>query len=507
MIKLKTDKHEYAYFLYAITKSFFKDAPIVPPDKASHNMLPDDEGENEDLIECFFDDESLFKLTVKSGNILPESEDREWEIDASLDEEERKYARLGFVYDFLCEYTGIKLPWGNLTGIRPTKLYLNKLIELQMEKDGNDYPFDEDTVTVTKKYMADNFRVSEEKGELAISIAEREQGLMKSLHSDDGYSLYIGIPFCPSTCLYCSFTSYPIFKYRKIVPEYLECLKKEMAEAVKLMDGKILDTIYIGGGTPTSLSAEELDVLLSAVTEIMPLDHLKEFTVEAGRPDSITIDKLKVMKKYPVNRISVNPQTMNDKTLQAIGRAHTVAQYVDAFKLAREEGFDNINTDIILGLKGEDVSDVEYTLNRLKELNPDSLTVHSLAIKRASRLKLEMDLNGTDDFRNEFDFEKAMGLASKAASDMGMNPYYLYRQKDMGGNLENTGFARDGKYGLYNILMMEEVQSIYAVGAGTVTKRVYGNGRIERCDAVKDVKMYIDNIEDMIDRKRKLFAD
>lgn len=507
MIKLKTDKHEYAYFLYAITKSFFKDAEIVPPDKAVYNMLPDDEGEKEDLIECIFGDETLFKVTVSKGRILGESRAVSLPVTKGLDGESAKYEKLGFVYDFLSEYTGVSLPWGSLTGIRPTKLYLSKLIGLQNEKNGTDHPFDDDIKAVTKKYMADTFRVSEEKGELAISIAEREQGLMKSLHSDDGYSLYIGIPFCPSTCLYCSFTSYPIFKYRKIVPEYLECLKKEMAEAVKLMDGKILDTIYIGGGTPTSLSAEELDVLLSAVTEIMPLDHLKEFTVEAGRPDSITIDKLKVMKKNPVNRISVNPQTMNDKTLQAIGRAHTVAQYVDAFKLAREEGFDNINTDIILGLKGEDVSDVEYTLNRLKELNPDSLTVHSLAIKRASRLKLEMDLNGTDDFRNEFDFEKAMGLASKAASDMGMNPYYLYRQKDMGGNLENTGFAREGKYGLYNILMMEEVQSIYAVGAGTVTKRVYGNGRIERCDAVKDVKMYVDNIEDMIDRKRKLFAD
>ena len=231
---------------------------------------------------------------------------------------------------------------------------------------------------------------------------------------------------------------------------------------------------------------------------------MKEFTVEAGRADSITADKLEVLIKYGVTRISVNPQTMKEETLRLIGRQHTVEQVKEAFYLAREKGFTNINMDLILGLPGEDEEVVRRTIEEVKKLNPDSLTVHSLAIKRASRLNQWIEENGIEALHNT---DETMKIAENGAREMGMVPYYLYRQKNMSGNFENVGYAREGRFGIYNILIMEEVQTIIALGAGTVTKRVYGNGRIERCDNVKDVGLYIEKIDEMIDRKRKLLAE
>ena len=231
---------------------------------------------------------------------------------------------------------------------------------------------------------------------------------------------------------------------------------------------------------------------------------MKEFTVEAGRADSIMADKLEVLIKYGVTRISVNPQTMKEETLRLIGRQHTVEQVKEAFYLAREKGFTNINMDLILGLPGEDEEDVRRTIEEVKKLNPDSLTVHSLAIKRASRLNQWIEENGIEALHNT---DETMKIAENGAREMGMVPYYLYRQKNMSGNFENVGYAREGRFGIYNILIMEEVQTIIALGAGTVTKRVYGNGRIERCDNVKDVGLYIEKIDEMIDRKRKLLTE
>lgn len=232
--------------------------------------------------------------------------------------------------------------------------------------------------------------------------------------------------------------------------------------------------------------------------------QVREFTVEAGRADSITAEKLRVMKRYGVTRISVNPQTMKQETLDLIGRRHTVAQTVEAFRLAREEGFDNINMDLILGLPGETKEDVEETIRRVQELGPDSLTVHSLAIKRASRLSQWILEHGISTLHNT---DKTMAIAAQGAKQMGMEPYYLYRQKNMSGNFENVGYAKPEKAGIYNILIMEEVQTIMALGAGTISKRVYGDGRIERCDNVKDVGQYIERIDEMIQRKQRLFSE
>ena len=226
--------------------------------------------------------------------------------------------------------------------------------------------------------------------------------------------------------------------------------------------------------------------------------------MEAGRADSITVEKLRVLKKHGITRISINPQTMREETLRIIGRKHSPEQVKEAFALAREEGFDNINMDIILGLPGETQEDVRYTAEEIRKLSPDSLTVHSLAIKRASGLNQWIEKNGMAALKNT---DATMGIAAEAAKNMGMEPYYLYRQKNMSGNFENVGYALPGKYGIYNILIMEEMQTIMALGAGSITKRVYGDGRIERCDNVKDVALYIEKIDEMIERKKRLLLN
>ncbi len=395
-----------------------------------------------------------------------------------------------FLYRTLSEITGKTLPWGNLTGIRPTKLAYGMLDE--GKRDEEIYAFYKD-----KHY------VSDEKAGLSIDIAKRERELLKDVHYEGGYSLYIGIPFCPTTCLYCSFTSYPIAAYRKVVEAYIDCVIKEMEYVSKRYAHKILDSVYIGGGTPTTLEAKQLDRLIGKLKELFDFSTVKEFTVEAGRADSITKDKLEVLFKHGVSRISVNPQTMKQETLDIIGRKATVEQVITAYKLAREVGFDNINMDLILGLPGETQEDVQNTINGVVELNPDSLTVHSLAIKRASKLSQWIQENGVSALNNT---DETMRIAAEGAKKLGMEPYYLYRQKNMSGNFENVGYAREGKLGLYNILIMEEKQTIVALGAGSITKIVLPDGRIERCDNVKDVALYIEKIEEMIERKQQLFA-
>ena len=396
------------------------------------------------------------------------------------------------LYQMLSELTGKRLPWGALTGIRPTKLAMNLLEEGKSREE------------VCRVFRTD-YLTSEEKAELAADIAIREKELLKNIDYINGYSLYIGIPFCPTTCLYCSFTSFPVKKWEVRMGEYLEALFRELDWAAEHFRNQKLNTIYIGGGTPTSLTPELLERLLVKVCASFDLTWLQEFTVEGGRPDSITPEKLQVLRAWPVSRISINPQTMKEETLKRIGRRHTVEEVRQAFLLAREMGFDNINMDLILGLPEEVPADVEATLQALEELQPDSLTVHSLAVKRASRLKMEAEgtvaAGGTQE-----ESEEMMAIASAGAERMGMEPYYLYRQKNMAGNLENVGFSAPGKAGIYNILIMEEKQNIVALGAGTVTKAVFPGGRIERTENVKDIEQYLIRIEEMLQRKDKLFG-
>ena len=395
------------------------------------------------------------------------------------------------IYSAMSKYTGKVLPWGNLTGIRPTKIAYGLLEEGKPEDE-------------VISYMKNVYDCTKEKAELSIDIANRERKLLSTLHYENGYSLYLGIPFCPTTCLYCSFTSYPIGLWKKRVEEYLTAMEKEIDFVSGIYKDKILDTVYIGGGTPTTLESDELRRLFSYIKHKFDFSTVQEFTVEAGRADSITREKLEVLKEFGVTRISVNPQTMKEETLKIIGRRHTVEQVKEAFKLAKEVGFPNINMDLILGLPGETKEDVMHTMEEVKKLSPDSLTVHSLAIKRASKLNQWIEEHGIETLNNT---EETMEIASKAAKEMGMKPYYLYRQKNMSGNLENVGYATEGNFGIYNILIMEEKQTIVAIGAGTITKRVFSDGRIERVDSVKDVGLYIEKIDEMIERKRMLLSE
>ena len=419
-----------------------------------------------------------------------DADDSEAKERAHAIRKERKDIVKIALYKLLVKLTGKTLPWGNLTGIRPTKIPMKLLEEGKSREE-------------IYRYMKDTYLASDEKIELATDIAERENAILKKIDYDNGYSLYIGIPFCPTTCLYCSFTSYPLVSWKNRVDAYLDALEKEIDYTAAKFYHKHLNSIYIGGGTPTTLEPYQLDRLIRKIKCSFDLSDCLEFTVEAGRADSITREKLEVLYRHQVSRISVNPQTMKQETLDIIGRKASVEQVLTAYRLAREVGFDNINMDLILGLPGELEADVQRTIEKIVELAPDSLTVHSLAIKRASRLNQWIQENGVSMLHNT---DETMKIAAAGAEKLGMKPYYLYRQKNMSGNFENTGYARPGKYGLYNILIMEEKQTIVALGAGSITKGVFPDGRIERCDNVKDVGLYIEKIDEMIKRKRELFT-
>ncbi|WP_296118671.1 coproporphyrinogen dehydrogenase HemZ [uncultured Eubacterium sp.] len=450
------------------------------------------------------------------------------------------------LYYLLTLYAGKTLPWGTLTGIRPTKIPMELLEEGKSEDE-------------IRSYMKETYFASDEKIELSLAVAKRELELLSRIDYENGYSLYVGIPFCPSTCLYCSFTSYPLAKWANRMDEYLDALEKEIAFTAEACKHKVLNSVYIGGGTPTTLSAEQMDRLLTMIgsyfgiadeqgrmiyvdehmneadaadetqnsmvgvdsengaahgnasgsccesSKMRKQTQLLEFTVEAGRPDSITREKLEVIHKHNISRISINPQTMKEETLRLIGRQHTVQQTIDSFKLAREVGFDNINMDLIVGLPEETIEDVRETMRQLEELDPDNITVHSLAIKRAARLRMQKEQYEDLHIENT---AQTIDLTAECCHEMGLEPYYLYRQKNMAGNFENVGYAKPGKAGVYNILIMEEKQTIMALGAGATTKVVFEDGkRIERVGNVKDITNYLDRVDEMVERKRELLKN
>ncbi len=491
---LKIDQEKYGYDVLALFQSFYPEHSWQLVFPGCREQIIKEAEEIGFFAELIFSEEENGKVSVSffSEPGSPE-EKRETKVYPGGLGADFKEGFGNWLYDTLAERTGRSLPWGTLNGVRPTKLAYQRIISGESDE-------------AIREYYLKERRTSREKADLAIEIAKRESKILGDLHLEDGYSLYIGIPFCPTTCLYCSFTSYPIARFKKEVDLYLDALIKELKYVSVMMAGKKLDTVYIGGGTPTTLEPDQLERLLGSVEEHFDLSGLFEYTVEAGRADSITEDKLKVLKAHGITRISINPQTFNQETLDFIGRKATVAQLLEVWPMARSLGFDNINMDIILGLPGEGREQVEKTMEKVMELKPDSLTVHSLAIKRASRLAQWIIQNGKETLKSSDD---VMEIAASGARQLGLVPYYLYRQKNMSGNLENVGFSKPDKYGIYNILIMEEVQSIVAVGAGTVSKRVfYEDGRIEkleRCENVKEVPMYCEKIEDMLDRKRVLF--
>lgn len=496
IVAMSTD--EFEYDVYSLTKAFYpdtllkliRDSKEIPNGKLLEHEIhwEIENAENIDHIFYIHFDCASVKIQAQSNIEVLYFE------EVQCDKKDKpKYRNLlkKALYRMFHHMTGKGLLWGTLTGVRPTKIAYEKL-EAGLT-DGE-----------TLLSLKEDYYLQGEKADVSLKVAKRELTLLNELDYKNGYSIYIGIPFCPSTCLYCSFTSYPKKKYEAMIEPYLRALYKEIDYARTCLPGKKLSTVYIGGGTPTTLSAEQLDKLLTVLNQSLNMTYVKEFTVEAGRPDSITMDKLMVLKKHGVTRISINPQSMQQKTLDLIGRRHTISEVTKAFRMAREAGHDNINMDIIIGLPGETCEDVKNTLAEIHKLNPDSLTVHTLALKRAARLAIEKDRY---DDTKENDAEQMLWLTKEYAEEENYLPYYLYRQKSAK-NLENTGYARFGKEGYYNILIMEEKQSILALGAGGLSKFIFHKeNRLERVENVKSLKDYIERIDEMIERKRQFLAE
>lgn len=390
------------------------------------------------------------------------------------------------LYQALKESTGMQPPWGSLTGIRPTRLVYEAMA--QGEK------LEAALLTLQK-----NFDVTPQKAELLGQVIRSQESLPKALEQE--IDVYIGIPFCESRCRYCSFISAEVGKGDKLAP-YVDALTFEIHAINRLIAARGLKVraFYMGGGTPTALSAELLDRVLTAAQPILTAS--RETTVEAGRPDSITRERMLVLKDHQIKRISINPQTMHDESLQLIGRNHTKVQTEHAYALAESLGFDHINMDLIAGLPGETLNMFKKTLDWAKKLSPQSLTVHSLCIKRSSDMHRWQDC-----LPNAKAAEEMVNMAYEAALLMGMQPYYLYRQKHMAGNLENVGYALPGMACLYNVDTMEDTVSVLAMGAGGISKRVTaGREMVYRSPNVKEIDHYIRRVDELIERKIKLFS-
>ena len=449
------------------------------------------------------------------------------------------------LYNYLSTLTGKKLLWGTLTGIRPVNIVTSILEErallgepvvASLTSDRNirdvmglspiteiDHSIYKENESI-KECLKKEYYISDEKAYELIKIARNEIKILdrpELRNYKDSYSIYVGVPFCKSTCLYCSFTSFNIEKFGKYVDKYLETLERDFkgrvasikgSQSSPLREGSPLHehklcplTLYIGGGTPTSLDEESFERLLTIIDKYVDRSNCIEYTVEAGRPDTITREKLLIMKRHGVSRISINPQSFNQKTLDLIGRKHTVKDVVEKFKLARDLGFDNINMDIILGLPNEHLFDVLKTLNGIRKLKPDSFTVHSLALKRAARLNFELEswtknyyLAGVAAREKEGkrEIDKMFRWSERLAEHLKLKSYYLYRQKNIAGNLENVGYAKEGKECIYNIMMMSERHSVYGFGTATTKEVFYENGgkRIESEEGYKSVIDYCERV-------------
>ena len=390
------------------------------------------------------------------------------------------------LYKCFTEASGYIPKWGILTGVRPAKLFSRLSAAYGDTKAAewfkNALMADESKISLCRETVASEKRITE-------------------LSLPDSFSLYISVPFCPSRCSYCSFVSHSVEQAKGLIPQYVNLLTEEIRKTAEISSSLCLrlETVYIGGGTPTSLTAGQLSAVMSAVAENFDLSHLREYTVEAGRPDTVTEDKLKAIKALGATRISINPQTMNDNVLARIGRLHTAEDTVKAFLLARECGFDNINTDLIAGLPGDDFESFKDTVSRVLQLEPESVTVHSLAMKRASTLNINGEFPETQAGKTA---DMMVEYARKTLTEAGIFPYYMYRQSKTVGNLENVGYSKKGSECLYNVFTMDETHSVLACGASAVTKLREPNGDyIERIFNYKYPYEYISRFGEILAKK------
>ena len=465
-IKIKLNNMKYRYDVYQMFNIYF------PLDEIKFL----DDG---DYIVNILDG----KIEFKYGEYYNESKTLE-----NIKEDIKK-----LVFSSLKELTKEEYPWGILVGIRPSKIALKYLEEGKTE---------EEIIKIFEiKHLA-----SKKKAKLCIEIAKTEEKFVNK--ESNSIAIYIGMAFCPTRCFYCSFAANPIVGNKKLVNPYLQALIKEISAMKKYVNDRKLniESVYFGGGTPTAVNNEEFEDVMKEVYEAFVKDkNLKEFTVECGRPDSITSEKLQTMKTYDVTRISINPQTMNDDTLKMIGRGHTSAQVIEKFNLARSMGFNDINMDMIIGLPGEGIKEVLHTKNEILKLKPDSLTVHGLSLKRASILYENFILKKGIQVKKQEELAQMYEESRILAQELGLHPYYMYRQKNMVGNMENLGYSRKGAECIYNIEMIEDKQTIIALGADAVSKVVFlDENRIERFANIKDIKEYCNRIDEMIQGKINL---
>lgn len=466
MLNVKCEEKR-RYHIYHILTLFYKASQVRFLEE--HDETPPDltvDMESEQLCINFFGAEHTYEFKDRNLNFMRRA-----------------------LFLLLQEETGKELPWGILIGIRPSKI-IREMIDLGKTQE-------EILARIKEEYLT-----REDKIHLAYEVALKERDLLEKVEQSGSCDIYIGMPFCPSRCIYCSFAS-NVAKGNRYKNQYLFLLKQEI-KMIKdfITEEKLtINNVYFGGGTPTAVSNEEFYEVMSDIHKhFIKHQNILEFTVEAGRVDSLNEEKLRCMKEFEVSRISINPQTMNDKTLKIIGRSHDANEVKEIFYLARDLGFDNINMDLILGLPGENLPEVRHTLEEIKKLSPESITIHGLAIKRASILYEDLLQEKKYPLPTQKEMNQMFEEAQRMARDLSMKPYYMYRQKNMVGNLENVGYAREGKENLYNVVMIEEVKTIIALGADGVTKKVT-KGAIERFPNFKGLNDYTERFDEMMTKK------
>ncbi len=474
-MKLYIINHSFAYELENLTRAFFPNEKIQTLCEA-------------EVLEAPY----VYTEVSKSVLKVKVSADEKCEVlTCNADEGDDKELLLAtLLYKCLSKICNRTLPWGLLTGVRPIKLF-RRLADSTCREEA-------------EKYFRDTLLVSEEKLTLA-KVTEANERKILELSKKDSFSLYISIPFCPTRCNYCSFVSQSVEKAKHLIKPYVEILLEEIKETAKIAKdlNLRLETVYIGGGTPTTLSAEDLSRVIGTVRASFDMSFLREFTVEAGRPDTITDDKLRAILSSGCDRLSINPQTLNDSVLEAIGRKHTTDEFYSAFNMAKKLGFTHINTDLIAGLDTDSVDSFKKTVDGILSLSPESVTIHTLSMKRSSFITAENKLITESSNTSVSDM---LSYAYSKLSDNAFRPYYLYRQSKMLGNLENTGWAKDGFDGLYNVYIMDETHTILACGAGAVTKlKAFGSEHLERIFNFKYPYEYIDRYSELSQRKQAVY--
>lgn len=488
MIYLLLKGHDFKYTLVNLIRVFFPTQKII-----SIEDFSDYPGKNT-LIAVYLKkkNNNVFAETkiYMEGNFLKSYIEDINEINIYIDDREKmiKFGLRKSLFSALNNISKVKTSWGILTGIRPIKI-VHDLINKEVE--------DAKIISTLK----DEYKLSLDKSGLILDIGKSQR---KHIYptNDNKYSLYVSIPFCPSKCLYCSFPSLLIMKYEEFIETYISKLIYEIKEISKMMKGKEINAVYIGGGTPTAISEDKLEKIIQAIYENFGVNKIKEFTVEAGRPDTINIEYLKMLKENNIDRISINPQTMNDKTLKIIGRNHNVDQVKKTLYSAKEVGFKTINMDLIIGLPGEGLRETKSSLKQIKRLDPENLTIHTLAIKTKSRLKKTLDKYPLENQEVLINMLKETEIY---ANEMNLNPYYLYRQKKILGNLENVGYCKKNMECIYNIVMMEEKETIIGAGMGAVSKIYFSKeDKIKRVPNYKSLNEYIRRVDENINKKFKV---